>query len=267
MGLHDPLADGQAQAGVPAGSRRRLRGTRPGELVKQPGQALRRYAPAPVGHGEGHVHPVPCRADPDGGVGRRVAGGVGQQVAQHLGHPPPVGQHQGQVGRHVNLQGVPAPAAAEGVPGPVHQHHRLGGFGQHRQGARLDAGHVQQVGHQVVHVVGLVLDDAEELAHHARVRLGGGAQHRGGGALDGRQGRPQLVADHAQELGPQPLLFLHRRQVLHGHHEGLHRPVPGQDGGGVEQDGDAAPVGDPQHDLLGPHRLPGAEGLGQGEIL
>ena len=116
-------------------------------------------------------------------------------------------------------------------------------------------------------MVGLVLDDAEELAHHPRVRLGGRAQHRGGGALDGRQRRPQLVADHAQELGPQPLLLLHRRQVLHGHHEGLHRPVPGQDGGGVEQDGDAAPVGDPQDDLLGVDRLPGAEGLGQGELL
>ena len=85
-----------------------------------------------------------------------------------------------------------------------------------------------------------------------------GAERRGGRALDRGQRRAQLVAHHAQELGPHALDFLQRRQVLQGdHHRGerVVRAVRVADRGGVNERRDAAPVRDREHDLLGPHRL------------
>ena len=75
------------------------------------------------------------------------------------------------------------------------------------------------------------------------------------------------MAHHGQELGPQPLLLLQRRQVLEDRHEGLHLPIRSGDGRGVEQSPDAAAVGYPDDDLLGRHRFPRAQGLGQGQFL
>ena len=75
------------------------------------------------------------------------------------------------------------------------------------------------------------------------------------------------MADHAQELGPQPLQLLQGRQVLDGNDHRLHLLLFRQDGRGVDQGGDAAPVRGPQDDLLGVHRLPGHQPLGQGELL
>ena len=84
--------------------------------------------------------------------------------------------------------------------------------------------------------------------------------------LHRRQGRPQLVADHGQELGAQPLLLLQGRQVLQSHHEGRQLAIFRVNRRGVQQDADAAPFGRPQHDLLVPHRLTGTERLGQGQL-
>ena len=140
---------------------------------------------------------------------------------------------------------------------------RLRGY---RQGAGLDAGHVQQVADQVAHALRLVPDDPEELGHLRRVQVGGILQQGVRRSLDGGQGGPQLVADHAQELGPQPLQLLQGRQVLYGNDHRLHLPLLREDGSGVDQGGDAAPAGGPEHHLLGPHRLPGDQGLGQGQL-
>ena len=83
-------------------------------------------------------------------------------------------------------------------------------------------------------------------------------------------GGPQLVAHHAQELGPPPLHLLQRRQVLHGHDHGLDRglnpAILRADGRGVDQGGHRPPVRGLDHDLFGPHRLAGAQRLGQGEL-
>ena len=65
------------------------------------------------------------------------------------------------------------PALVKVLPRPVHQHRHLRRFGRDRQRARLDARHVQQVGNQVVHVVGLLVDDPEKLTDHGRVQVGG----------------------------------------------------------------------------------------------
>ena len=150
---------------------------------------------------------------------------------------------------------MPGAAAQEGVPGPVHQVRDLRRFGAYRKRARVDAPDIEQVADEAAHVIGLLVDDAEELAHLGRVELRRGAQHGGGRTLDGGQRRAQLVADHAQELRPQPLQFLERREVLQGDHHRLERAVRRMDRRGVDQRGDAAPVGDRELDLLRAHRL------------
>ena len=139
-----------------------------------------------------------------------------EQVGQHLLDAPPVGRHPRQVRRQVDEDGVPAAAAEERVPGPVDQRAHLRGLGIDGQGAGLDAPGVHQVADQAGHVIGLLVDDAEELPDLGRIEGPGGAQHRGGRALDGGQGGAQLMADQAQELGPHALQFLQRGQVLHG---------------------------------------------------
>ena len=198
---------------------------------------------------------------------RGVFGRVGQQVSQHLDDAPPVGDHQGQVGLDVDGQVVPAPRADEGAPCPVHQRRHPCGFGSHRQRACLDARHVQQVGYQVEHVVGLAVDDPEELPDHRGVTIVGRTQHGCRRALDGGERHPQLVAHHRQELVPQPLQLLQVRHVLEGDDHRLQLAPIGADGRGVEQHGDAPAVGDADADLFGPHRLARAQRLRQGELL
>ena len=63
----------------------------------------------------------------------------------------------------------------------------------------------EQVGDEAAQVVGLLVDDAEELQHLGRVEGVRGPQHRGRRALDGGHGDAQLVPHRPQQLGPQPL--------------------------------------------------------------
>ena len=93
---------------------------------------------------------------------------------------------------------MPGAAAQEGVPGPVHQARDLRRFGGYRERARVDAPDIQQVADQAAHVVGLLVDDAEELAHLGRVELRSGVQRGGGRTLDRGQRRAQLVAHHSR---------------------------------------------------------------------
>ena len=153
-----------------------------------------------------------------GAVFRRVAGGVGEQVVEHLHQALPVGHDPGQVGRQVDADGVSPAAADERPAGLVHQRGNLRGLGRDRQRAGVDAPGVEQVADQAVHAVGLLVDDAEELRHLGRAEDTRGAEHRGGRALDRGQRRAQLVAHHAQELGTHALQLAKRLQVLQGDH-------------------------------------------------
>ena len=195
MGFDQSLRDGQAQAGPALEAA-------PGVLAEQMRQLLRRHAPALVGDRDGHVDAVAHGRDPDGGGLGSVAGGVGEKIVENLDDALPVGQDPGEVQRQVDEDGVPAAAAEEGVAGLVHQDSQRHRLGRYRQSSGLDAARVQQVADQAVHVIGLLVDDAEKLAHHGRIRGRGGVQHGGGRALDGDQRGPQLVADQAEELGP-----------------------------------------------------------------
>ena len=94
-----------------------------------------------------------------------------------------------------------------------------------------------------------------------------GAERRGARALDGGQRHAQFVADHAEELRPRALQLLQRGEVLHRDHHRGERAVPGVDRGGVDERGDAAPVGGGEHDLLGAHRLGAAQRACQREAV
>ena len=113
VGLHDPLADGQPQAGVAAS-------TLPlpaGEPTEQMRQVLGGYPPPPVGHRDLNVATYPHGGHLDdrilGGVPRRV----GQQVADDLHGAPPVRHDQGQVRLYLHFELVPAPAVSEAARG------------------------------------------------------------------------------------------------------------------------------------------------------
>ena len=128
VGLHDPLADGQAQAG-PAELPSPLLAVEPRELPEQVRQPLGGHARAVVGHREGDVDAVPHHGHPDEGELVGMPGRVGQQVVQHLHDAPPVRQDPGQVRRQVDLQTAPVAPALEPAPGLVHQDARLHGSG------------------------------------------------------------------------------------------------------------------------------------------
>ena len=210
LGLDQALADGEAQPAaeaarpVPSG----------GVFTEQLAELVRRDAPALVGDRDRHLQPLARRRDPDGRGVRRVARGVGEQVVEHLHQALPVGHDPGQVGRQVDADGVSPAAADERAAGLVHQRGELGGLGRDRERAGVDTPGVEQVADQAVHAVGLLVNDAEELRHLGRGDEARGAERRGGRALDRGQRRAQLVAHHAQELGPHALDFLQRRQVL-----------------------------------------------------
>ena len=80
-----------------------------------------------------------------------------------------------------------APAGEEGGARPVDQRRHLRGLGRDRERAGVDAPGVEQVGDQADHAVGLVVDDADELAGLGRRELTRGAEQRAGRALDGGQ--------------------------------------------------------------------------------
>ena len=139
---------------------------------------------------------------------------------------------------------------------------RLGVVVHHEDGRGL-----APLGDQADHVIGLPVDEAEELAHLDRAEHPPGAEHRGGRALDGGQRRAQLVAHQPEELRAHAFELLERREVLQGDHHRDHRAVLAADRGRVDQRGDAAPVGDREHDLLGAHRLAAAQRRRQRQLV
>ena len=122
----------------------------------------------------------------------RVPGGVVQEVHQHLDDAAPVRHDAGQVRLQVDVDRVPGSSAEEGVPGLVHQDGGVRGFGGHRQSPGLDAGHVQEVGDEGAHLVGLLFNDPEEEEHLGRVQRFRGTGQGGCGTLDGVQRGPQF---------------------------------------------------------------------------
>ena len=256
MRLHEALADGEAKSGAAGGA---------GALQEEVRESVGRDPPALVRDREHDKAALVRRCDPDRGRGRRVAGRVREEVVQNLHDALAVGHRPRQVRREVEEDGVPAASAHEGGAGPVHQRSDVGRLGRDRERARLDAPRVQEVRDEAAHVVGLPVDDAEELEHLGLGRDRHGAEHGRRRALDRGQGGAELVAYHPEELRPLPLECLERRQVLQGHDNRDDRSALGTDGRDVEERPDAPPVGHRQLDLLGPHRRGALELFGQGQ--
>ena len=188
-----------------------------------------------VGDGDRDVNPGAFRRDPDRGRFRRVPGGVGEQVVQHLDDALRVGHYPRQVGWKIDQYVVAGSAAREGGPRPLQQRADLQGFRGDRERSGVDASRIEQIGEQVAHLVGLLVDNAMKLAQLRRVQGPGRAEQRAGGALDRQKRCPQFVADHAQEVGPQPVQLAKRLEVLQRDDHGLHRAVLRADGRHVHQ--------------------------------
>ncbi|MCY4636591.1 MAG: hypothetical protein OXG04_19180 [Acidobacteria bacterium] len=220
--LDQPLADDEPEAhagGRPAAAL----GVR--VLAEQVRQPLGGHAPALVPDRDGDVRAVTVGRDPDRGRVGRVPGGVREQVVQHLHDAPPVGHHPGQVRRQVDEHGVPAAGGQERAARPVDQGGHVRGLGCDRERARVDAPRIEQVADEAAHVVGLLGDDAVELVHLGPIELGRLLDQRVRRALDRGQRRAQLVAHHAEEVRPQPLQLLKRRQVLEGDDHPIRPPL------------------------------------------
>ena len=252
---------------APAGSGSALADRGAGILAEQLRQALGRDAPAVVGDRDRDMHPVALGGDPDRRGLRRLPRGVRQQVVQHLLDALAVGHDARQVRRQVDRHRVAPAAGEEGGAALVHQRRHLRGLGRDRERAGVDAPGVEQVGDQADHAVGLVVDDADELAGLGRRELPRGAEQRAGRALDGGQRHAQLVAHHAEELGALALQLLERGEVLHGDHHRGDGAVLGVDRRGVDQRGHAAPVGDRERNFLGAHRLAAAQRARERELV
>ena len=177
---------------------------RVGVLPKELRHALGRHAPALVGDRDRDLEPPAHRGDVDGRGRRRVARGIGKQVAEHLHDAPLVGHHRRQVPGQVDAHRLARAPALERGPRLFHQLRHLPRLGLDRELPCVDAPRVEQVADEVVHPVRLLVDDAVELAKLRAVERARGAKQRRRRALDGDERPAKLVAHHGEELRAQP---------------------------------------------------------------
>ena len=130
-----------------------------------------------------------------------MPGGVGEQVGEDLGHAALVSHYSGQVGLQIDVEVVSAACAEESISGLVDEFSYSGGFGGYGESTGFDAGDVEEVVDETAHVVGLLVDDAEELDHFGGVEGVGGAEYSSGRAFDGSEWHAQFVAHHGEEFG------------------------------------------------------------------
>jgi hypothetical protein len=150
--LHNALADGEPQAGPREFAPGIIVNAR--ELLEQQRQLLPGYAPTAVTHVHGDLHRVAFHGDGDGlnerGIRRRVI----QQIRKDLAYTSLVGKDAWHAGGHRQLDFVAAAGAGEGGPGLFDNLQQVCcRFGVHRKGARLDAGYVEEVVHQLTQAV------------------------------------------------------------------------------------------------------------------
>ncbi len=202
MQRHETLADGQAEACAAVGPARAA--VRLAKLLKDAGLILRRDPHAGVRHGHHQLAVLLIGAHGDRAlVGK--AGGVVQQVEQHLADARGVDVHPGEVGRDVGTQLQPAhldeaAGRRHGLGDELGRLHLLEGQLELRG---LDARQVEYVVDEALQVVGVAVDDSQvtqvggrQLPAIVLGRLG----HQLGEAEDEVQGGAQLVADGLCEL-------------------------------------------------------------------
>ena len=90
---------------------------------------------------------------------------VREEAVQHLYDVLAVGHREREAGREFDEHGVPDAAARKRGPGPIPEQGHPGGLRRQGERARLDAAHVEQVRDQAAHVIGVPVDEPEELEH------------------------------------------------------------------------------------------------------
>ena len=135
----------------------------------------------------------------------RVAGGVLEQVDQHLLQQDEVRPQQRQIGREVGRDLMAGQQSAGATQGRAHDVGDVDRLPLRPQRTGLQPGHVEQVVDEAGQPLGLLLGGRQQLVAPGRVVGGAVAAQGRDGTEDGRQGRPQIVADGGQQGGPQAL--------------------------------------------------------------
>ena len=148
------------------------------------------HAQRAVGHG---------RADPDLRFGRRVLGGVLDQVRQHLVHLRVVEVHRWQLVGQVQRQRVRRDQRPQPRGHLVDQGGRLVPAAIRLERAALQARQVQQVAHDAVEPMRLLLDGLGEAAPRLVVPLHVALAQAAGRGQDRGQRRAQVVAHRVEQ--------------------------------------------------------------------
>src|SRR5512133_1299832 len=201
------------------------------EALEDPALLVDGDARAPVADLEHDLAALGDEADLDRLVGRGVAQGVGEQVAQHLVDPHPVAAAVGGVvgGDHVHR--AVRVLAGEAVHDLADQVDGVDGGGVDQPGPGLQPGHLQQVLDQPLQTLGLHQHQLVVLAPPVLGEVAVRAQQRHQEALDGGERGPQLVGDAGHEVGLELVGLAFAGDVAHHHHVGVHLAGAPDDGG------------------------------------
>ncbi|KEH09535.1 hypothetical protein GY14_12305 [Delftia tsuruhatensis] len=215
MGLDNAAHQRQPQAYARDGGLGRA--AREGLEQRLHGQVWRQAGPA-ILHGHKHLAVLFACVDGQRRAGRRVLGGVVQQVDQHALHEHGIELQQRQAGGHVGTHGMLVQARAHLAQRAADHFIQRQPFALQVHAALLQARHVQQVLHQSLHGLGLDADLLQHVGCAARRHM---ALRGLGRAQDGGQRRAQVVRDGRQQ-GVAHALALHGDLGLLGHgHEVL----------------------------------------------
>ena len=192
--------------------------------------------------------------------------GVGQQVVQHLNDPLPVGHHSRQIVGQIDDHRVPAATGNERGSRRVRQRDHPGAFRVHRQRARLDATGVEQVADQPLHVIGLPVDDPEELQHLLRGSAGEAPSTAAAEPLMAANGARSSWLTMPRNSARSRSSASSGSRSCQGHHQRDDVSALVADRCRVDERAHASPVGHRQLHLLGAHRRGVADRAGQSQL-
>ena len=169
----------------------------------QPGRDRRTL----VGNGDRHMPAPGVRRDIDGRSGRGKPDRVVEQVADDTVHLDIIGHEERQIGVQAELDAERGQGRSEPPHARADQLVHIAPIAFQAERARFDPGLVQQVAHQAVEPVGLLVDGREEIGAGGRIQRGILLQQNGRRRFDRRQRGPQIVRDRRKQRRLQPVTF------------------------------------------------------------